>query len=173
MDTTKIIDLLSYTLPTVVTGLIAYRFFGTYVKNENKKIKFLLHDKNSNSALPIRLQAYERMTLFLERINLSKLLVRVSPLSEETNLYESLLIDHIEQEFEHNLAQQIYMSEECWTVITTSKNATIQLIRKSAMNKQATNAYKLREMILNDLLEKQSPSHTALNYLKEEIAQIW
>ncbi|MBK0368340.1 DUF7935 family protein [Flavobacterium agrisoli] len=169
MNTAQILELFCYTLPALVTGVIAYRFFGLFIKSENKKFRFLLENKASQDALPIRLQAYERMTLFLERINLNKLVLRVAPLSEDKNLYENLLIEHIEQEFEHNLTQQIYMTEECWTVITTAKNATIQIIRKTTMNERVENAFKLREKILNDLLEKQSPSHGALSYIKNEI----
>lgn len=171
MDTTKIIEILSYTLPAVVTGAVAYRFFHLQVKNENKRSRLLL--QNNDTALPIRLQAYERMTLFLERINLNKLLVRVAPISPNKNDYENFIIDHIEQEFEHNLAQQIYLSEECWTIITTAKNTTIQMIRKAALSERVNSAEKLREVILNDLLEKQSPSHSAISYLKNEVAEIW
>ena len=80
---------------------------------------------------PLRLQAYERLTLFLERITLSKLLIRVHPISDKSNDYETLLVATIEQEFEHNLAQQIYVSDDCWKVLVSCKNNTIQSIRKS------------------------------------------
>jgi hypothetical protein len=119
--------------------------------------------------LPIRLQAFERMTLFLERINLAKLLVRITPISEDKNDYENYVIAQIEQEFEHNLTQQIYMSDECWTIIVTAKNATIQMIRKANLSNQVDNANKLREVILNDLMDKQSPSNAALAYVKNEV----
>ena len=65
------------------------------------------------------------------------------------------------------------MSEECWTIITTAKNATIQMIRKAAMSDKVENADKLREVILNDLLEKQSPSNAALGFIKSEVAELW
>ncbi|WP_432221538.1 hypothetical protein ACRASX_13050 [Flavobacterium sp. TMP13] len=172
MDIPKIIELLSYTIPAIVTGVVAYSFFQLQVKNENKKSRMLLLDKTKDQGLPIRLQAYERMTLFLERINLNKLLIRVGPISPNKNDYENYIIDHIEQEFEHNLTQQIYMTDECWTIIATAKNATIQIIRKTAMSSQVDSAAKLREVILNDLLEKQSPSNAALAYIKNEVAEI-
>ncbi len=172
MNTTKIIELLSYTLPALITGIITYRFFQLQLKNDHKKTKMLLNNVQ-NQSLPLRLQAYERMTLFLERINLNKLVVRIVPLSQNKSEYENYLIDQIEQEFEHNLTQQIYMSDECWTIISTAKNATIQHIRKTAMSDRVDSANKLRETILNDLLEKQSPSSSALSFLKNEISQLW
>lgn len=173
MDFTRIIELASYTLPAVVTGFVAYRFFELHIKNNDKKRAFLLSREYQKQSLPIRLQAYERMTLFLERINLTKLLIRVAPISQQKHDYENFIINQIEQEFEHNLTQQIYMSDECWTIITTAKNATIQMIRKAAMSDRVDNADKLREVILNDLLEKQSPSNAALGFIKNEVAELW
>ena len=127
MDTTKIIELLSYTLPAIVTGLVAYYFFDLHTKNEEGRRRYLLNKEAQKNALPLRLQAYERMSLYMERINPTKLLIRITPISNDKNDYENLIIAQIEQEFEHNLTQQIYMSDECWTIIVTAKNSTIQI----------------------------------------------
>lgn len=173
MDTTKIIELLSYTLPAIVTGLVAYYFFDLHTKNEEGRRRYLLNKEAQKNALPLRLQAYERMSLYMERINPTKLLIRIAPISNDKNDYENLIITQIEQEFEHNLTQQIYMSDECWTIIVTAKNATIQMIRKANMSDRVDNADKLREIVLNDLMEKQSPSNAALAYIKNEVGQLW
>jgi hypothetical protein len=173
MDTTKIIELLSYTLPAIVTGLVAYYFFDLHTKNEEGRRRYLLNKEAQKNALPLRLQAYERMSLYMERINPTKLLIRIAPISNDKNDYENLIITQIEQEFEHNLTQQIYMSDECWTIIVTAKNATIQMIRKANMSDRVDNADKLREIVLNDLMEKQSPSNAALAYIKNEVSQLW
>ncbi|MES2577152.1 MAG: hypothetical protein V4589_06045 [Bacteroidota bacterium] len=173
MDTTKIIELLSYTLPAIVTGLVAYYFFDLHTKNEEGRRRYLLNKEAQKNALPLRLQAYERMSLYMERINPTKLLIRIAPISNDKNDYENLIITQIEQEFEHNLTQQIYMSDECWTIIVTAKNATIQMIRKANMSERVDNADKLREVVLSDLMEKQSPSNAALAYIKNEVGQLW
>lgn len=173
MDSTKIIELLSYTLPAIVTGLVAYNFFNLHIKNDGERRHYLLNKDAKKNALPLRLQAYERMSLYLERINPTKLLIRISPISNDKNDYENLVISQIEQEFEHNLTQQIYMSDECWTIIVTAKNATIQMIRKANRNDRVDSADKLREVLLNDLMEQQSPSNTALAYIKNEVGQLW
>ena len=70
METTKIIELLSYTLPAIITGLVAFYFFNLHTKNEEGRRRYLLHKEAQKAALPLRLQAYERMTLFVERISL-------------------------------------------------------------------------------------------------------
>jgi hypothetical protein len=173
MDSAKIIELVSYTLPALITGLVAYHFFNLHTKNEEGRRRFLLQKESQKLGLPLRLQAYERMTLFMERINPSQLLVRITPHSEDKNDYQNFVIAQIEQEFEHNLAQQIYLSDECWSIILTAKNATIQMIRLATSSEKINNATQLREVILSDLLEKQSPSNAALAYIKNEVAQLW
>ena len=173
METTKILELLSYTLPAIVTGLVAYYFFDLHTKNEEGRRRYLLNKEAQKNALPLRLQAYERMSLYMERINPTKLLIRIAPISNDKNDYENLIIAHIEQEFEHNLTQQIYMTDECWTIIVTAKNATIQMIRKANMSDRVDNADKLREVVISDLMEKQSPSNAALAFIKNEVGQLW
>jgi len=173
MDSTRIIELISYTLPTIIMAFVAYSFFELYTKNENAKRKYLLQKDSKPDTLKLRLQAYERMTLFLERINPSQLLVRISPISDDKNDYQNFVIAQIEQEYEHNLAQQIYVSEECWSTITTAKNATIQMILLATKNEKTNNANQLREVILRDLLEKPSPSSAALAFIKNEVSQLW
>jgi len=167
-----IFQLFAYLLPAVVTGAVAFYFFRLHTNNEEGRRRFLLHKESQKSALPLRLQAYERMALFLERIAIPSLVVRISPKSADKAGYENLLIRHIETEFEHNLSQQIYMSDECWNIIKAAKNATIQSIRKAGMS-SSDSADKLREDILNDTMDKQSPSVTALAYIKKEIGELW
>ena len=118
----------------------------------------------------MRIQAYERLTLFCERIALVNILNRIKPISGEKEAYESLIISHIDQEYEHNLVQQLYVSRECWGVIKTAKNSIINRIRKTNMSDQITDAYKLRETLLLDLLDqKNNPSRIALEVIKKEM----
>lgn len=167
-----IFQLFAFLLPAVVTGAVAFYFFRLHTRNEEGRRRYLLHKESQKNSLPIRLQAYERMALFLERIAIPSLVVRVAPKSTDKSDYENLLIRNIENEFEHNLSQQIYMSDECWNIIKAAKSATIQAIRKAGMS-EADNANKLREDILNDTMDMQSPSATALAYIKREIGELW
>lgn len=173
MDTTKIIEILAYTIPSLITGGVAYFLFQSHFKDQQKTRLWLIQRDNQKIALPLRLQAYERMTLFMERIHPSQLMVRINPISTNKNDYENYIIAHIEQEFEHNIAQQIYVSDKCWTVILTAKNATVQMIRNAAKNEKVTNADELRTFVITELLEKTSPSTTALSFIKNEVAELW
>ncbi len=167
-----IFQLFAYLLPAVVTGAVAFYFFRLHTNNEEGRRRYLLHKDSQKNTLPIRLQAYERMALFLERISIPSLVVRVAPISTNKNDYENLLVRSIENEFDHNLSQQIYLSDECWNIIKAAKSATIQAIRKAGMS-QSDSADKLREDILNETMDKQSPSATALSFVKKEISELW
>jgi hypothetical protein len=169
----QLINLLMYTIPALVTGAIAYLFFREHIENENNRRNFLITKDLQKGTFPIRLQAYERLTLFLERISPTKLLTRVNPISSNKEDYENLLVANIQQEFEHNFAQQIYVSDECWNIILAAKNATIQLIRKANMLEKTDSANKLREVLLTELMDKQAPSNAALSFIKQEVGELW
>lgn len=173
MDSTKIIEILAYSLPSLITGGVAYYLFDAYFKDQQNTRRWLLQKENRKDTLPLRLQAYERMTLFMERINPSQLLVRISPISDDKTEYANYVIAQVEQEFEHNLAQQIYISDECWSIISTAKNATIQMIRLATKNEKVGDANQLREVILGDLLDKTAPSNAAVAFIKNEVGQLW
>lgn len=169
----KILDLLLALLPALLVGLVAFYFFNLHTKNEEGRRRFLLHKENQKQALPLRLQAYERMALLLERIAPGNILLRVSPISDDKDDYEALLSQTIEQEFEHNITQQIYISDECWNIIRTAKNTTITLIRKTKNTEEVANAEDLRKVILTKLVDNTSPSDAALEYLKKELNDIF
>ncbi len=173
MDLDKIIEIISYTLPALITGGIALYFFKYHTANEEGRRNFLLRKEKQNIALPVRFQAYERMTLFLERISPAKLMLRVKPTGNDPINYQTKLIQNIEQEFEHNLAQQIYVTEACWNAIVTAKNTQIQIIRTSAAHKEIENATQLREKIVQNTLENEAPSNVALAFLKNEVKKLF
>ncbi|AXP82355.1 hypothetical protein CJ739_3293 [Mariniflexile rhizosphaerae] len=173
MDANRLIDLFLFAIPSLITGLIAYYFFKEHTKNEDGRRRFLLKKDLQVNVLPMRLQAYERMVLFLERMTPSNLLIRVPPTTSNKEAYEALIIQNIEQEFEHNLTQQIYISERCWNIINAAKNATIQLIRKASLLEKTDTANKLREVILTEMMERRSPSDAALSFIKEEVSELW
>ncbi|HET8886190.1 MAG TPA: hypothetical protein VFM70_07570 [Salinimicrobium sp.] len=167
------LQLFFYLLPAIVVGLVSYYFFSLHTSNEEKRRRFILHKENQKQSLPLRLQAYERLSLFLERISPGNLLLRVNPVSSNKEDYERLLIRHIEQEFEHNLAQQIYVSDQCWNAVRASKNATISIIRRTNMSDKIENSNKLREVILTDLFDNHPPSETGLAFVKKEVRELF
>jgi hypothetical protein len=165
----QILGLMVYCIPALVTGVIAFLFFREHTDNENNRRNFILKESIQKESLPIRLQAYERLTLFLERISPQNLLKRVSPISQEVEDYKSLLIQTVEQEYEHNLSQQIYVSDPCWRIVSAAKNSTIQTI-VSFKNKDVNTANDIRPLLLDILLNNEVTAEMALNFLNEEVS---
>lgn len=172
-DMTQILSYVAYLLPAIVVGLIAYYFFKGHTANEEGRRRYLIQKEAQNKVLPMRLQAYERITLFLERIDPNKILIRVKPFADEVQKYEELLIKNIEQEFEHNLTQQIYLSSECWNLVNAAKNATIHIIRQGAMREKDGTADSMREWLLRNFMEEITPSQKALVYVRKEVSELF
>ena len=173
MEITQVLNYVAYLLPAIVVGIVAYYFFKGHTSNEEGRRRYLIQKEAQNKVLPTRLQAYERLTLLLERIDPNKLLVRVRPTSTDVSKYEELLIKNIEQEFDHNVTQQIYVSLECWNLIQAAKNATIHVIRQVAMHEQQNSADTMREAILRNFMEEVTPSQKALAYIKKEVSELF
>jgi hypothetical protein len=172
-EATQILSYVAYLLPAIVVGLISYFFFKGHTANEEGRRRYLIQKEAQKSVIPVRLQAYERITLFLERIDPNKILIRVKPYSDDIQEYENLLIKSIDQEYEHNLSQQIYVSSECWNLITAAKNATLQIIRQSVMNEKNDSSDKLRHYILNHFMGEITPSKKALEYVNKEVKELF
>ncbi len=81
---------------------------------------------------PIKLQAYERIVLFLERISTESLIMRTVKPGMTAQQLHSALIANIRSEYEHNLSQQIYMSNEAWEMVKNAKGTVIRIINNIA-----------------------------------------
>lgn len=169
----QILDLFMMLLPAIIVGVIAFYFLSSFMKNEERRRRFITVRESQGKTLPTRMASYERMTLFLERIKPNNLVVRTQPGSMSKQQYEQLLIAAVDQEFEHNIAQQIYVSEECWNIIRAAKNTTIQQIRQVAMSEKIHDAEGLRKAIVNELMDKRAPSSTALSFLRAEVKDLF
>lgn len=139
----------------LVMIVISYYFLDKVInknrrpKNFQQPIFYEEERKPKRQATPQILQAYERLTILMERIDLPKLLSRVQPISSLKQDYANFLIQNIEQEFDFNLSQQLYVSEESWALILTAKNTVIQDILKTSLNESIIDADNLRMKLLN------------------------
>jgi hypothetical protein len=166
----KILESIAYILPAAVTGLVAYYMFNGFINHQNSERKIEVLAAQKKESLPIKLKACERLLLFCDRINPVKMLLRIPPISENTNDYLQLLIANIEQEFAHNLVQQIYISEATWTSIYAAKNAVINKLKQVAEN--AASANDVREKLLTEYSKSVPPTETAIDFIKDEVRRL-
>lgn len=170
---TVIVQLFLTIIPCIVVGLIAYNFFKNYVADQDSRRLYELKKKTKKETIPYRIQALERLVLFMERIDPRELLIRIKPATEDKGDYVRILVEVIEQEYHHNVAQQIYVSEKCWKAIKTSKNATINLIRNTADEDGITLSEELRHRIFVNLETVESPSEIGIQFIKQEAKELW
>ena len=149
--------------------IIIYKFLKDYLSHQNNNKFLSRNDSIKSDVLKIKLQAYERLALFLERISLTNLLTRVHPISSKKEDYQYLLTQTIEQEFEHNISQQIYVSEECWHFILTAKNSNIQYIRNCDISNTTSTSDNFRELLFTKTIKESSSTSIALSFLKNEV----
>ena len=166
----KILESIAYIIPAAVTGFVAYYMFNSFISQQNSEKKLELLSQKKKDSLPIKLQAYERMLLFCDRINPIKMLVRVKPISDSTQDYLQLIIANIEQEFEHNLVQQIYISNDSWVAIIAAKRSILNTLKQVAETSKSANDF--RENVLIDYSKTLPPTETAIAFIKKEVKNL-
>ena len=165
------LEILKYTFPALLMLLLTYLILSNFVDNEEKRRVYQIKKTNQKNALPIPLQAFEPLSLFLERITPSSLLVRHSSANLTVKQYQQVLLKAIRDEFEYNLSQQIYVSDEAWRMVVTAKSATVSIINNIA-GKLPDNlpGVELSKKVLEETMEmNQFPTRAAINFLKQEI----
>ncbi|MBO7055837.1 MAG: hypothetical protein J6W37_10775 [Bacteroidales bacterium] len=148
----------------------ANEFMKSFWENENKKRESEQKIENAKITIPLRIQAYERLVLLLERIKPESMLLRVmTPQMTAGLLHQELLIT-VRAEFEHNLSQQIYVSQESWNAVKLAKDSLVRLINEEASKIAAgAPATNLSEAILTQTITQQiNPIQNALSILKKD-----
>jgi hypothetical protein len=167
-------DILKITIPALLVFLTAWVLIRNLIKNDQDKRRQEQVLQNSRTVTPIKLQAYERIVLFLERISLESLLMRVSSSGMTAVQLHSALLTTIRSEFEHNLSQQIYMSPQAWEVVRNARSNTIKIINRE-FEKAPTpaTAMEFSRRLLEAIMElEKEPTRAAIDYLKGEIGRM-
>jgi hypothetical protein len=170
----ELLEILKYTVPSIVvfltaTVMIKY-YFKSFIRDRDREQ--ILQDRKKT--LPLRLQAYERLSLFLERISVDSLVVREQSDEFTSRDFHQHLLASIRAEYEHNLTQQIYISGDAWNVVRNAKEGTIKMINRAAMQVNPDGpALDLSKKIIEIQMEAEnSPSHVALDFLRNEARQL-
>jgi hypothetical protein len=169
------LDLFRYLLPALVVFATTYYLVHKYFDGEEKKRKQQLFLNNQNLITPLRLQAYERMILFLERISPESLIVRVNKPGYTCQQLQSELLNAIRTEFEHNLSQQLYVTPGAWEMLKNARGRTIQLINLMAEKVQKDSpSINLSRAILETIVDQEKiPAADAINFIKKEFGQLF
>ena len=167
-------EILQYTIPALIVFLTAFSFLWFFSKNDDKKRKHQLLVESRKITAPIRLQAYERLILFLERISPESILVRVKRQGMTNRDLQKELLKTIRLEYGHNLSQQLYISHDAWEVLVAAKENTIKLVNTSMIEiRPDSPAMELSKMILESMIKTDVHSpKAAIEFIKKEAALV-
>lgn len=168
------VQLLQIILPSLLTAAVVYLIIKEFFKAEEKRKEAELKKQLSNQITPMKIQAYERMVIFLERLNPNSLVIRVNKHNMTNKQLHHALIQTIKQEYEHNLSQQLFIDSGAWELIKTAKEETIKLINiaySKVPPDNSSNELSLTIINIANSIEKKLPHEIALEYLKKEASQ--
>jgi hypothetical protein len=168
-------ELLKYTLPAFFVFLATYLVIYKFMSEEKGKRRTEAILNNQKIITPVRLQAYERMVLFLERISLQSLVIRSQKPNITCQDLQNQLLKNIRSEFEHNMAHQLYISDKAWEMIRSAKENCVKYINQTALQvKPDAPAINLSKLILENMLDQEKdPTSKAINYLKAEVRELF
>ena len=168
-----LIELIKILVPASVVLYAAYLLVRTFIQKELELRKLEVRSRAIETVLPNRLQAYERMVLFLERMSPQNLLVRLSSSGMPAREFHQLLLSEIRNEYNHNVSQQVYISQEVWELIKNAKEDLIVSINDAAseMNLESTSLDLSKKIFEKSINKQVDPLGHALIELKKEIQQ--
>ena len=126
------IEIFKYCIPALCVLLATWLVMRQFYKSETEKRLWELKRISQKEISPLRLRAYERLALLLERTTPEHILMDTDLTSMTILQVQQHLMRSIRLEYDHNISQQIYVSEEVWLMIENAKNQTIAFINSIA-----------------------------------------
>ena len=165
-----IFEILKFSIPALIMFWAVQSLFGKFLAGQTQLKQLDIQKNQQDATLPLRLQAYERLSLFCERISIPNLMQRLRTEEMQAGALRYAMLMAIQQEYEHNITQQVYVSSQLWEIISIAKNDTINLISGIAETVDPkANAKELSSALINALNERNDvPLNMALQAIKKE-----
>ena len=170
-----ITDFLQLLVPAALVLYAVYLLVRNFLQRDFDKKLVELKISNNDTILPLRLQAYERICLLLERISPNNMLLRLSDPAFNALQFQQLVQKEIREEFNHNLAQQIYMSPEAWEKVRATVNELVAIVNDAGEGLTIEhNSVDLSQRIFDRMIAlDRDPVGEALQMVKKEIQQLF
>jgi hypothetical protein len=163
-------EILKYILPAAIAIAGVYLVIHRFFQQETRKMDLDRQQALRRETFPVRMQAYERVVLLLERISLNQLILRVSKPGLIAVQFQALLIHTIREEFDHNLSQQVYISSKAWELVKTAREEMIRLINTAAgkLPKESPSADLAGQILELYASLEDDPVSRAIEFVKQE-----
>ena len=154
---------LLYGMYLMVKLFLNKQFADTLSQTESKKTKDILK---------LKLQAYERIMLFLERISPAQLTIMMRNTELNAEEWKHVVINQIREEYNHNITQQLYISSETWNLVVAAKEHLISNIHTSSRQIGGEQASHILATKLIEVYAEDNPLQEAIQSLKNEVHQL-
>ena len=182
-NTEMLFQFILYVVPSIVFFGAVYYFTNKWTEIQREKNKIALVEKKSSGAVvgksadlkkhffPLQVEAYQRMVLFLERIAPNNMIMRLNNPGLPARAFQQKLLENVRQEYEHNLAQQIFISPEAWKMVQSSKEEVLKIINMASTQLEPTAlANDLSKGVFEITAQLQvQPTDRAVEFLKAEL----
>jgi hypothetical protein len=167
-------ELLKILLPSVVVFLATYYILKLQHQKELDIKKQEIRAAGSKDIFTLRMQAYERLILFLERINPQNMLMRLDKTGKSSIDLQLEILSNIRAEYEHNISQQLYISPEAWQLVNTAKEETIKFLNlcKEQLSENE-NALGYSKYVMAKSINTTAPTYHAVMFLKKEAQRLF
>ena len=159
-------------LLSAVAAIVAVIYYGLkmYFEYQNRRLEREWVEKKEKDFFPIQMQAYERLILYLERIHPERLVFRVNKPGLSARLMQAELLKLMREEFDHNLAQQLYISNEAWNAVSKGREETFKILNRAAERTDANGSSMDFSTAILETVGKldRLPTQTAVDILKTE-----
>ncbi|TAE90561.1 MAG: hypothetical protein EAY81_00680 [Bacteroidetes bacterium] len=166
----SLLEVFKYIIPSLVILGVVHFLLKNFFDNEFLRRKMELKIENSKMITPLKLQAYERIVILMERMSPNNLIFRVSTPGISATQLKILLIEDINNEFNHNVSQQVYISPQAWQMVRIAKEEMINIIN-TAYSSLGPNSVglDLSKAIFEVMMKMDNiPTNKALDFLRKE-----
>jgi membrane protein implicated in regulation of membrane protease activity len=168
------IQLISIIVPVVAVSVVCVLLVKKFIEGQRTEQLLKMKTQNNAKVLPLKLQAYERITILLERIRANSLVLRVYKPGMSAQYLRGELLKGVRGEVEHNQSQQIYVGDTIWQMVLLAREETAQMINivgEAMKEGDSGETFSQKLLELNRSIEK-SPVDEAIKLVKQELRQL-
>ncbi len=176
MNITHISELIvGFGIGGIITVVVAYLLIKNDIQQYFRFKSFEASKNNKSTITPLRLQAYERLIIFIDRINPPNLLIRIHQPGIGLSALQAIALNEIKTEYQHNITQQLYIDAQSWNVVRQLKDDTIGMINNVVENlpETATGIDVSKKILQHMSSIEDNPYELAIEHLKKDIQKLF
>lgn len=170
------LDIIKLAAAGLIVFFTAWLYIRAFLNKRYNYQLLALRKEGLQHTLPLRLQAYERVILFLERIDPANMLVRLHVSGMSAAEMQNIILADIRAEYQHNVSQQIYVSQATWNTVKKIRDDTISMVSSAVRTlPENASAGDLSRSVLMHLaaLEQENPYEIALDIVKQDVRSLF